>query len=295
MNVRQPVLSGSWYPADPQTLASTVDEYLAGADPDRRTRGQALLIVAPHAGYTYSGPTAGRLFGLLRDDTPDRVFLLAPNHQHPLDRIALTGADAFATPLGRVAVDTAATARLAAAPGFAVNDQAHAREHAVEILLPFLQRTWPGSRAPAVVPMLVPRLDRAAILRAGQEVADLRSSLAGDTLLLVSSDFTHYGPAFGFLPFTEDIPRSLENLDSGAILRILAGDPEALLDYGEESGITMCGLPAAAVALAAGLPEGYEAGLVDYSRSGDRDGDYSTSVSYASILMTSGQEQEHGH
>jgi AmmeMemoRadiSam system protein B len=219
------------------------------------------------------------------------VLLLAPNHRLAVDRIALSGADAFATPLGQVAVDTRAVARLADHPAFQVNDAAHAPEHAVEIVLPFLQRTWPGPDAPAVVPMLVPHLGEARITAAGQALADLRRDLPGHTLVIVSSDFTHFGAAFGFRPFHTDIPAELEKLDSGAILRILAGKAADLLDYGRETGITMCGLPAAAVALEAGLPEGYEAQLVDYSRSGDRDRDYSHSVSYASILITSGQDE----
>jgi AmmeMemoRadiSam system protein B len=290
MNVRNPVLSGTWYPADPGKLAAEVDRFLAGADPAKRTRGRALLAVSPHAGYAYSGPTAGRLFGLLADETPSTVLLLAPNHRLSIDRIALSSAQAFGTPLGEVPVDTEAVARLAASPGFAVHDRAHAQEHAVEILLPFLQRTWPAPHTPAIVPMLVPHLGSRQIEAAGAALADLRDSLAGQTLILVSSDFTHFGSAFGYRPFDRDIPAALEKLDSGAILRILAGDAGRLLDYEQETGITMCGLAAAAVALQSGLPRGYEAGLVDYARSGDRDRDYSHSVSYASILITSGQD-----
>jgi AmmeMemoRadiSam system protein B len=289
-NVRPSTLSGSWYPADPRTLAREVDAFLAAADPRQLTRGRALLVVAPHAGYTYSGPTAGRLFGLLRGQRPRTVFILAPNHRLAVDSIALSSADAFATPLGLVNLDPDAAARLAEHPGFQINDQAHAQEHAVEILLPFLQRLWPEPDTPRVVPMLVPHLGKKAVEQAAHTLRQLRDGLPGDTLLLVSSDFTHYGSAFGFRPFVKDIPGSLETLDSGAILRILGGDAGSLLDYGRETGITMCGLPAAAVALGCGLPEGYEAGLVDYTRSGDSNGDYSHSVSYASILITSGRE-----
>jgi AmmeMemoRadiSam system protein B len=105
---------------------------------------------------------------------------------------------------------------------------------------------------------------------------------------VVSSDFTHYGASYGYVPFTADVPAALEKLDGGAILKILAADAQGLLDYGRETGITMCGLEATALALESGLPEGYEGSLVHYSRSGDRDGDYSLSVSYAAILLSSG-------
>jgi DUF438 domain-containing protein len=83
-------------------------------------------------------------------------------------------------------------------------------------------------------------------------------------------------------------PTSLEKLDAGAILKVLAGDAEGLRQYGRETGITMCGLQAAAVALDCGLPEGYEGALLHYSRSGDRDNDYTQSVSYAAVLLCSG-------
>jgi hypothetical protein len=291
MNLRPPVLSGSWYPAQPDELAREVDRFLAGAVPAGRTAGRAVMAVCPHAGYAYSGPTAGRLFGQLAAEDFTTIILLAPNHRVPLDHIALSSATSFATPLGGVEIDTQAVATLAEQAPFRINDQAHAREHAVEILLPFIQRCWPAPGRPRLVPMLVPRLDTAAYRAAGKALDRLREQLAGPTLLLVSSDFTHYGEAFGYVPFQEDIPHRLEQLDSGAVLRLLKGDPEGLLAYGRDTGITMCGLPASAVALFAGLPQGYEASLVDYCRSGDQEGDYSHSVSYAAVLFTSGTEQ----
>lgn len=283
--IRKSVLSGAWYPADPEELARTIDGFLDAADPAAAPAGRPLIAVVPHAGYVFSGPTAGKLFGLLRDKPPGRIILLAPNHRISLDRIALSGSAAFETPLGAVAVDQAAVDQLAVCEAFAVNDRAHAEEHAVEIQLPLIQRTWPQA-VPPIVPLLVPVLpaekSRAAAVALTQLAAE-------DTLFVVSTDFTHYGPAYGFVPFTENLPAALEELDSGAILRILAADPAGLRAYGRETGITMCGLEAAAVALDHGLPAGYEGALIDYSRSGDRDQDYSLSVSYAAVLLSSGR------
>jgi len=282
--IRQPVLSGSWYPADPSELAATVDDYLAAADPSLRPAGRPLVALVPHAGYVYSGPTAGKLLGLLREDAPRRIILLAPNHRVALDSIALSGAWAYATPLGTVAIDQSAVKQLAENTSFTVNDRAHAEEHAIEIQLPLIQRTWPDA-VPRIVPMLVPSLSPDQRREAANALAEMANE---DTLFLVSTDFTHYGASYGYVPFTENLPASLEELDSGAILRILAADSPGLLEYGSETGITMCGLEAAAVALGPKLPKGYESALIDYSRSGDRDGDYSLSVSYASILLCAG-------
>ncbi len=242
------------------------------------------MMVVPHAGYTYSGPTAGKAYGLLGEPRPERVIILAPNHRTPLVRCALSGCDAFATPLGNVPVDSLACAELADRPGFIRAESAHAIEHAVEIQLPFLQRIWPTD-PPAIVPILVPRIDEVVRAEAARALCDLWDD---QTLLIVSSDFTHYGADYGYVPFTDDIPQSLERLDSGAILKILAGDAQGLLEYGKQTGLTMCGLEATALALTCGLPPGYEAALLDYCRSADASGDYSMSVSYAAIFAATG-------
>ena len=279
--IRPSILSGTWYPADPQRLTEMVSGFLAGADPAQHPAGRPYLVVVPHAGYTYSGATAGKLYGLLAGDTYDTVVILAPPHRKALGRIALSAAEAFATPLGRVPVACDIVQRLAAEPAFAIDEAAHRDEHAIEIQLPFLQASLAAGFR--IVPMLVPQLSAADRATAADQLAELRRQGA---LLIVSTDFTHYGASYGFLPFDEDVPRRLEQLDTGAILPILGHDPEALIEYGERSGITMCGLQAAALAISGQAPPNYEAALIDYSRSGDRDGDYSLSVSYAALILS---------
>lgn len=277
--VRPPVLSGTWYPADPRRLDRAVRGYLDAADPATRPAGRPVLAVVPHAGYAYSGPTAGRLYGLLDGLEYAQVFVLAPSHRVHLDRIALSGAEAFATPLGEVPLAREVIARLAAEPDYALHEEAHAAEHAVEIQLPFLQRAL--GRGLRLVPLLVPPLPAVSRRRAA---AALAPWCGPDSLFVVSTDFTHYGAAYGYVPFAEDVPGRLQELDGGAIERLRARDPEGLLAYGERTGITMCGLHAAALALSAPLPAGEPPVLVDYARSGDREGDYSLSVSYAALL-----------
>lgn len=282
--VRPAVLAGSWYPAAPAALARDVDGYLAGADPGAVPAGRPVLGLAPHAGFAWSGAVAGRLWAALRDRPARRLVILAPSHRARLDRPALSGADAFATPLGDVAVDAAAVRRLAGTGAFIVDDRAHRDEHAVEIQLPFVRRCWPEG-GPALVPILVPPLDEA---RRAAAAGALAAELDDADVLVVSTDLTHYGAAYGYVPFTDDVPQRLEELDSGALLRVLAGDGPGLLAYGRRTGITMCGLEAAALALARGVPPGHEAALLGYARSGDRDGDYALSVSYAAALLTAG-------
>lgn len=294
--VRPFALAGSWYPGDAPQLAAMVDGFLDAArqarDVPPAPAGPPWLGLAPHAGYLYSGPVAGRLFARLPDRPPRRLVILAPNHRARLLLPALSGAAAFATPLGEVPVDTAAVARLAAGGAFTVDDRAHRDEHAIEIQLPFAQRRWQGT-CPAIVPVLVPRLAEAARATAALALAAERDE---GTLVLVSTDLTHYGAAYGFAPFAGQAPTAIaaaiEELDAGALLRVLAGDGPGLLDYGRRTGITMCGLEAAALALDGGPPPGHEAALLGYARSGDRDGDYTLSVSYAAALLARG-DQDH--
>jgi AmmeMemoRadiSam system protein B/AmmeMemoRadiSam system protein A len=277
--IREPVLAGAWYPADPERLRARVESFLDGAEPERMPPGEPAIAVVPHAGYQFSGPTAGKLYGLLRGRRFAAVFVLAPSHRVHLDRPALPGSEAFATPLGEVAVATDIVRELAATGHFVVDDRAHGPEHAVEIQLPFLQCALPGV---PVVPVLVPPLDEARRRAAARALDPWRNR---DHLLLVSTDLTHYGRDYGYVPFDQDVPARLEELDTGALLRILAHDADGLREYGEATGITMCGLEAAALALDRSDRNSHHANLIDYRRSADRDGDYSLSVSYAAALI----------
>ena len=278
--VRPPILAGTWYPGDPQRLRKQVEEFLADIDDVAAPAGTPVIALAPHAGYVHSGAVAGKLFGLLKNRDFAAVFILAPNHRAPVQRPVVSSMSAFATPLGEVPVATDVVADLVASGAFVVNDRAHAFEHAVEIQLPFLQCALPAGTP--IVPILVPHLTDQQRAEAARILEHWRD---GRHLFLVSSDLTHYGREYGFVPFTEEVPAKLEELDTGALLRFLAHDASGLLDYGRDTGITMCGLPAAALVLSGTQPENHEAALIAYTRSADREGDFTMSVSYAAALI----------
>jgi hypothetical protein len=278
--VRPPILAGSWYPAQPDVLRECVASYLAGAEPHRLPAGTPVIALAPHAGYQYSGPTAGKIYGLLAGRRYNAVFILAPSHRARLQRPALSSVDAFATPLGEVPVAVAIVRDLADTGAYEVNDRAHAFEHAVEIQLPLLQCALPAGTP--IVPILFPHLDLPRRRDAARALDRWRD---GRHLFLVSSDLTHYGADYGYVPFTEDIPNRLAQLDTGALQKFLAGDAAGLVAYAEATGITMCGLEAAAAAIAAPLPAGAQSLLLHYTRSGDPAGDYDLSVSYAAAVI----------
>jgi len=174
--IRQPTVAGLFYPEDPSELAGAVDALLDQADsePAPGLRG----LVAPHAGYVYSGPVAATAFALAPRTA--RVVLLGPSHFVPLDGIAVSGAEAWATPLGKVPVaDDMRRAALEA--GAVVDDAPHARDHALEVELPFLQRACQDGLE--VLPVALGRTR-------SEEVAALIEAL--DALVVVSTDLSHY-------------------------------------------------------------------------------------------------------
>jgi AmmeMemoRadiSam system protein B len=185
--VREAVVDGLFYPAAPAVLRAQVVDYLAGVGaPDDEGRTPKLLI-APHAGYEYCGAVAAHvyaLFGRQREPLVRRVVLLGPAHRVALGGLAAPNAEAFATPLGEVALDLAALATLDDLPQVAWSDRVHEREHSLEVHLPFLQ-TQLGSFT--LVPLVVGDADAEAVAQVLERV------WGGDeTLIVISSDLSHY-------------------------------------------------------------------------------------------------------
>jgi MEMO1 family protein len=274
---RSAVLAGTWYPGQPDRLRETVAGFLDDAAAPPRERPRVLMV--PHAGFPYSGRAAGLGYRCLRNHVFERIVLLAPNHRKWLESLAAPACRSFATPLGSVELDQRAIEKLIASPAIESDGEAHAQEHAVEIQLPFLQMIF--ADPPPVVPLLVPHLSAAGMAEAREA---LQTVVDASTLILVSTDMTHYGQEFGFAPFPEDPQSGIRDLDQGAIDLILDWNAPGLLAYGERTGITMCGLQAMALAMSLLPVETLQTRLVTYCRSGDRDQDYDFSVSYCTII-----------
>jgi AmmeMemoRadiSam system protein B len=184
MTVRKPAVAGSFYPAQPNRLRRQIEELLAAAEPAPKITPKALI--APHAGYIYSGLPAATAFATLRDSahTFARIVLIGPAHYVAIRGVVLPTIDAFETPLGRVPVDRDALAEITDLPFVSLNDAAHAPEHALEVELPFLQIVVPSF---SLLPLVVG--DATA-----QEVAQVLARLwsGPETLLVISSDLSHY-------------------------------------------------------------------------------------------------------
>ncbi len=277
-----PAVAGRWYPASPSALAAEVDRLVAAA-PAASDRISALpgalrAVIAPHAGYVYSGEIAARALAPFGGERFDRVLLLGPSHYHRFQGAMIPEASHFATPLGAVPVDAAALASLRGRAGIGVSDLPFRPEHALESEIPFLQRLLaPGWK---VVPVLVGTSCTEA------EVSRIAEALAGlldpGTLVVVSSDFTHYGDAFGYVPFRDRVRERLEELDLGAAGKIEAGDAAGFDRYCDETGATICGRKSIAVLLR--FPAAGRRGvLLGYDTSGRMTGDWSHTVSYAAL------------
>lgn len=208
-DIRPPAVAGRFYPAEPARLARAVDDLLAGVVGADESPPKALL--APHAGYVYSGPIAASAYARLKPCAARirRVVLLGPAHRAPVRGLALPETAAFATPLGAVAVEQEASREIAGLPQVKVNEAAHTWEHALEVQLPFLQRILDDF---SIVPV--------AVGEAGaSEVAQVIETLWGgpETLVIISSDLSHY------LPYS-----SAQQSDQQTAAQILAFSSEPL-------------------------------------------------------------------
>jgi AmmeMemoRadiSam system protein B len=273
---REPAVAGRFYPAGREALLAEVTGFLAGpveaplpggAGPDVVAALPALGMVAPHAGYPYSGGVAGAVYA--RVAVPDRAIVLCPNHTGRGEDISLWPEGAWRTPLGSVPVDAALTAELAAA-GAALDVEAHRSEHALEVQLPFLQVRNPRV---AIAALCLGPLDWPACRELGRAVA--AAARRHGALVVASSDMSHYVPA--------EVARRKDAL---ALSRVLALDPEGLHAVVRRERISMCGVIPATVMLVAALELGARsAELVRYGHSGETTGDDSSVVGYAGVVV----------
>jgi AmmeMemoRadiSam system protein B len=234
----------------------------------------ALGVVSPHAGYMYSGRTAGAVFSHVK--ISDVVLILAPNHTgrgRAHGGVSIISKGKFITPLGEVEIEERLAEGLMAGCALVREDpSAHEDEHSIEVQLPFLQVL---KRKVKIVPLVVNFDDYPSARTVGDAIAVLLRDEKQEVLMVASSDMTHYQP------------RSVASkLDRLAIERVEQLDPEGLLKVTREEGITMCGrAPVATLLVAARGLGATQVSLVDYSDSGDVSGDTSYVVGYAGIVI----------
>jgi AmmeMemoRadiSam system protein B len=252
--IREPVVAGQFYAADAGELDVTVTMLLDEATAADIPAPKALIV--PHAGYIYSGPVGASAYASLRPhrDHYRRVVLLGPCHRVPVQGLAMTGADAFRTPLGDVRVDSEFVDRLDV-PGLVVADAAHALEHSLEVHLPFLQSVLDEF---SVVPVVVGSANPETVAEALDALWD-----GADTLIVISSDLSHY------LPY--ESARAIDAVTCEAIER---------LDAARLGHDMACGATPVAGLLIAARRRGLDVRTLDLRNSGDTNGDRHSVVGY---------------
>ena len=277
-SIRSSALAGQWYPDSESALRSDIRRYIDGSNNEPDISLRALIV--PHAGYRFSGPVAGAGYALVEGEAYDRVVIMAPSHYGGFSGVSIGSFDYYETPLGRVPVDRVSCETLLANPLISSVDKVHLHEHAIEIQLPFLQLVLNDFK---IVPMLIGQVTPSEWRDIATAVSDI---LTDRTLIVVSSDFTHYGARFGYEPFRAnrvgELTEKLHELDMGAVDRVTAGDASGFYDYVSDTGATICGRNAIGILLE--LQRGQnDVRVIDYRTSLDVISDIHSSVSYCSI------------
>lgn len=276
--MRHSPIAGSWYPGEKDKLKSLIQKLLDKTKLPK-LKGRSFGIISPHAGIQFSGQAAAYGFKALKDTRIKRVIILGPSHYTLFKGLATSGVNFYETPLGKVKVDRELSDELYKLPLFQGPRDAELPEHSLEMQLPFLQVILEDF---VIVPLVVSEMSPKDYEEAA---AVLKKYLDNGTVVVVSSDFTHFGGRFGYVPFRDNVKENLKELDGKAIDKIISKDLDGFIKYLDETGATICGARPIGVLIKM-LPPSSQGTLLNYYTSGDLLNDYSDTVSYASIIFT---------
>ena len=267
---RAPEVAGRFYPASAtqltQSLAACFAEAEAAVEP---APDQVAALVAPHAGYPYSGPTAAHAYQRVRGKRPERVILLGRSHYHAFEGGIIDRHSAWQTPLGRAPLDEAFIETHLQRPGLLRGSEAHFEEHTLEVQLPFIQQVL--GDAP-IVPILFGCNPDAWHMALGEYLA---SVLSQEDLVIASTDMSHFHPQ-----------EEAERLDRASLDILMRQDMQELCAAAPAGACSMCGATAVVVAMAYALKrQATQWQLLDYRTSGARSGIYDRVVGYAAVSM----------
>lgn len=265
--IRQPIVAGRFYPATKEALENEVKKYLKSDFPPAKVLG----LVSPHAGYIYSGATAGAVFAA--SIIPKKCIVLSPNHTGEGKPAAIMTEGSWIIPTGKVPIESDLAKKLLKnCPEISEDSLAHQHEHSLEVLLPFLYKLRPDI---SFVPLTVSHLNFASCKKIGEAIAKTIKETGEDILIAASSDMNHY-----------ENQAATQKKDRAALEKVLALEPEELLTTCRENRISMCGvIPVAIMLIATKLLGAKSAKLVQHTTSGDVSGDYDAVVGYAGIII----------
>ena len=257
--IRAAAVAGQSYPGRADELRSSVDSMLAAA---KTSESCPKAIIAPHAGYIYSGPIAATVYarGSNAADKISRVVLLGPSHRVDFKGIAACSADFYRTPLGDVAIDKESIQQVVALPNTVILDEAHTQEHSLEVQLPFLQRALGDF---SLIPLVVGQAEAA-------DVAKVLETLWGgaETLIVISSDLSHHEPYDSARSKDQATCKQIESLHT------------------DISGDQACGCKPINGLLYLAKQKGLTAATIDYRNSGDTAGSKNSVVGYGAYIIT---------
>jgi len=264
---RQPAVAGQFYEGNGSRLHSE----LAALIPAERGAKRVTGIIAPHAGYIYSGAIAGQVYAAI--EIPATILILGPNHHGSGAGAALYPDGEWLTPLGPVAINSRLNSLLQQhVPYISPDTEAHQFEHSLEVQVPFIQYLRPDATISAIC---LGHGGFDSVRQIGEGIATAIQAYGEDVLIVASSDMTHYESA-------EEARRK----DEMALERVMGFDPQGLLQVCRSERISMCGVvPAAVMLVAAGGLGATRAELVAYGTSGDVTGDNSQVVAYAAVTV----------
>jgi AmmeMemoRadiSam system protein B len=276
MKIRPPAVAGHFYPGDKDSLESLMGQLLV---PQAKIKN-AFAVIAPHAGYVYSGHTAAKTYSSV--DIPDTVILMSPNHTGLGHAISLHPAETWITPLGPIQVDLDTLNKIKKRiPEAELDASAQLREHALEVHLPFIQTINPNVR---IVPITLSMLNFEQIHKLGTVLSEIILEMEKRDgvrpLIVASSDMTHFEDA-----------STAEKKDKMAIDKIKQLDTKGFINVVEKEDISLCGIYPISVTMEAILHYSKftkltpKIELVDYTNSGKVTGDMSSVVAYAGMVM----------
>jgi AmmeMemoRadiSam system protein B len=274
-DVRPSILAGTWYPGSRESLTKSIGGYLSRVK-THHPGGQLKAVIVPHAGHKYSGQVAAHAYRLLEGRQFKRVILIGPSHRVGFDGVSVNLQSAYETPLGIVPVDQEMGKRMVdSGPHIRWIRKAHAREHSLEIQLPFLQTVLQNFQ---IVPVLMRQQDYHTCSKLANTLFQVLGN-AEETVLLASSDLSH------FYPYNR-----AKTLDHQFIKKVRMFDPEGLSKDLAMGKCEACGGgPVITILLAARKLGAERAVILNYANSGDVTGDHRSVVGYMSAALISGK------
>lgn len=283
MGVRKPTVAGQFYPKSAEELEKAIKESFTsrfgpGSMPGKRGSKKVHGVIAPHAGYPFSGAGAAWAYKEIGEaEFPDTYVILGVNHSGPE---TCASDEDWETPFGIVKCDKAFVSKLHEQDLLTKNEPHH-MEHSIEVQLPFLQSvSKDNADRLKIVPIMISDEQHE---KWANKIRKTAEELGRNIVVICSSDFTHYGTDYGYVPFEGDVKQNMEKLDRDAIDLILKKDTYRFFEYMEKTGATICGRYGISVLMA--LMQSKKGELLKYYTSGDVLGEYSNAVGYAAIVF----------